>query len=162
MEANRAGVSLVNLHHRVIHVPLGTTRQMKIHLHKRNQQRRSRNQDRRETFYRRGTAQRCRNQRIGISLAKAQRPQRKNNIVIRTWRSSRLGEKNIRSRDVSCIGKFAQAAQTVNDSSTEFGEIGVFFLQEFFTSALSAVMRKNSKTIRTANLASMKSNTCNC
>jgi hypothetical protein len=45
----------------------------------------------------------------------------KNNILIRTWRSSRLGEKNIRSRDVSCIGKFAQAAQTVNDSSTKIG-----------------------------------------
>jgi hypothetical protein len=34
----------------------------------------------------------------------------KENLFIRTWRSSRLGGRNIRIRDVSSVGKFAQAA----------------------------------------------------
>jgi hypothetical protein len=33
-------------------------------------------------------------------------------IFIRTWRSSRLGGRNIRIRDASYIGKFTQAAKT--------------------------------------------------
>jgi hypothetical protein len=41
-------------------------------------------------------------------------------IVIRTWRSARLGGRNIRIRDVSCIGKFAQAEKTFKYSSTRF------------------------------------------
>jgi hypothetical protein len=50
--------------------------------------------------------------RIGVSPAKTQRPQRKETIFIRTWRSSRLSETNIRIRDVSYVGKFMQTAKT--------------------------------------------------
>src|SRR5215475_14194457 len=68
-----------------------------------------------------------RNQKIRISPAKhalsddeeTQRPQRKEIIFIRTWRSSRLGGTNIRIRDVSYRGKFAQAAQFFKHSSTK-------------------------------------------
>src|SRR5262245_3290565 len=42
-----------------------------------------------------------RNQKIRISPAKTQRPQRKEIIFIRTWRSSRLGGTNIRIRETN-------------------------------------------------------------
>ena len=43
----------------------------------------------------------------------------KETIFVRTWRSSRLGGRNIRIRDVSCIGKFAPAAKTLKHSRTK-------------------------------------------
>jgi hypothetical protein len=74
-------------------------------------------------FTTKGTARQSRNQRN----RKISRKGRKEKIFIRTWRSSRpfdsaqdmLGGRNIRIRDVSCVGKFAQAAKTLGHSGTK-------------------------------------------
>src|SRR5215510_2994692 len=75
--------------------------------------------DERAILITKALARENRNQRIGISPAKTQRPQRKEIIFIRTWRSSRLGGTNIRIRDVSYVRKFTQAAKTFKDRSTK-------------------------------------------
>ena len=63
-----------------------------------------------------------------------------------------LGERNIRVRDVSYAGKFAQAANTIMDSSTRFfpdlaGEKR-FACRRTAASGIRIISRKDAKTAK--------------
>jgi hypothetical protein len=75
-----------------------------------------------------------------ISRKDAKAAKKKTILVIRTWRSSRLGGKNIRIRDTSCIGNLRKPRKlsTIVVRSSQRSEY--FLIKNSFTPRLEPVL----------------------